>query len=136
MSPSRRQQVWNRAAGRCEYCQLPQECDVLPFQLDHIRAQKHRGPTTTDNLAVACLPCNAGKGPNAAGYDPLTDQLVRLFNPRTDDWDQHFQWNGPHLVGRTPIGRATVEVLNINSSERVEHRRLLILASLFPPQRL
>ena len=99
MPPSRRQQVWDRAGGGCEYCQIPQEFDVLALQLDHIRAQKHRGPTTIANMALACLACNARKGPNAAGYDPLTDSLVPLFNPRTDDWDEHFRWHGPQLIG-------------------------------------
>jgi hypothetical protein len=134
MRPADREQIWDRAGGCCEYCQMPQECDVLPFQLDHIRAQKHRGSTTTDNLALACMSCNASKGPNVAGYDPTTDELVRLFHPRLDDWHEHFIWSGPYLVGRTSIGRATIQVLNINSRERVEHRRLLMLASVFPPK--
>lgn len=106
------------------------------FQLDHIRAQKHRGPTTIANTALACLACNARKGPNAAGYDPLTDALVPLFNPRIDNWHEHFRWRGPQLIGRTPIGRATIEVLGINAVDRVEHRRLLIRARLFPPKEL
>jgi len=89
MPPSRRQQVWDRAGRCCEYCQMPQEFDVLPFQLDHIRAQKHGGPTTIANLALACLPCR----------------------------------------------RATIEVLGINTTDRIQHRRLLIQARVFPPLR-
>ena len=112
---------------------MPQEFDVLPFQLDHIRAQKHRGPTTTGNLALACLPCNTYKGPNIAGIDPVTDSLVPLFNPRTDDWNEHFRWRGERLVGKTAVARATIEVLEINSRERMEHRRLLTKARVFPP---
>jgi len=135
MPPSRRQQVWDRAGSCCEYCQMPQDFDVLPFQLDHIRAQKHGGPTTVANLALACLPCNARKGSNAAGYDPLTDSLVPLFNPRTDEWSEHFRWHGPRLVGKSAIGRATIEVLGINTTDRIQHRRLLIQARLFPPHR-
>jgi hypothetical protein len=37
------------------------------------------------------------------------------------------------LVGLTPIGRATIEVLNINNEERVELRALLISNGLFRP---
>jgi hypothetical protein len=74
---------------------------------------------------LACAYCNAAKGTNAAGFDPETDELVPLFNPRADTWADHFVWDGPILVGRTPIGRATIEVLGINRPERVEHRRLL-----------
>ena len=109
---------------------MPQQYDVHPFQLDHIRSQKHHGPTRLDNLALSCLPCNSYKGSDVAGYDPETQALVPLFNPRTQLWDDYFFWDGPRLVGKTPIGRATMVLLKINASERVEHRRLLIQAGL------
>jgi hypothetical protein len=132
MSKPLREQVWERARGRCEYCQMLQELDVQPFQLDHIRAKKHGGATTEANSALSCLPCNAFKGPNVAGYDPDTGVLVALFNPRIDQWEEHFAWDGARLVGTTPTGRATIVVLRINAADRVEHRRLLIEAELFP----
>lgn len=132
MAVSRRQRVWDRAGGRCEYCRMPQDFDIQPFQLDYIRAQKHAGVTTPANLALSCLPCNSYKGTNIAGYDPEGDELQPLFNPRLDDWDDHFVWDGPILRGKTPIGRTTIDVLRINVPERVEHRRLLIDAGVFP----
>lgn len=122
---SRRQQIWARAGGRCEYCRLAQADTTLPHEVDHIRARKHRGPTTLANTCLACAYCNAAKGTNAAGFDPETDELVPLFNPRADAWAEHFVWDGPVLTGRTPIGRATIEVLGINRPERIEHRKLL-----------
>ena len=122
---SRRQLVWKRARGRCEYCRLHQTETSLPHEIDHIRARKHRGPTSLQNICLACAYCNSAKGPNAAGYDPLTDELVPLFNPHADRWAQHFEWDGPFLSGKTPIGRATIDVLGINRDDRVEHRRLL-----------
>lgn len=135
MAKSRRQQVIDRAGNCCEYCRMPQRCTSLPHELDHIRSQKLRGPTDLDNLCLACAPCNSSKGPLASGYDPATDELVRLFNPRTDNWDEHLEWNGPNLVGKTTIGRATIDVLNINDTLRVEHSRLLIQTKRFPPNR-
>lgn len=122
---SRRQQIWARAGGRCGYCQLAQADTSLPHEVDHIRARKHRGPTTLTNTCLACSYCNAAEGTNAAGYDPETDELVPRFNPRADAWPDHFEWDGPVLVGRTAVGRATIEVLGINRPERVGHRRLL-----------
>ncbi len=130
MAVSRRQRVWDRAGGRCEYCHLPQDFDVQPFQIDHIRAQKHAGPTTSDNLALSCLSCNSYKGANVAGYDPESDEPQPLFNPRLEEWEEHFAWDGPVLQGKTPIGRTTIDVLRINLPERVEHRRILLVASV------
>jgi hypothetical protein len=69
---------------------MPQDFDELPFQIDHIIARKHGGPTSEDNLALACFYCNTNKGPNVAGIDPEIGELVRLFNPRKDNWAHHF----------------------------------------------
>ena len=130
MPTSRRTQIWRRARGQCEYCQLPQEFTTLPHEIDHIRARKHHGPTTLQNTCLACAYCNGAKGSNVAGYDPETDELVPLFNPRKDSWDEHFARDGPTLRGKTAVGRTTIDVLRINSPERVEHRQLLIAAKL------
>ena len=131
MAVIRRRLIRDRAGGRCEYCHMRDEFDVLPFQLDHIRAQKHAGLTTAANLAWVCLPCNSYKGPNVAGYDPESNSLQPLFNPRKDIWAEHFAWDGPLLDGLTAIGRTTIEVLRVNLPGRVEHRRLLIEAGCF-----
>jgi hypothetical protein len=47
--------VWRRAGNRCEYCRVPQEYDRLPFEIDHVIAKKHRGPTRAGNLCLACF---------------------------------------------------------------------------------
>jgi HNH endonuclease len=131
MAASRRKQIRDRAGDRCEYCRLPQSCTILPHEVDHIRARKHRGTDTLDNSCWACANCNSYKSSNAAGYDPVTDALVPLYSPRADRWADHFAWSGPKLMGKTPVGRATIDVLRINAPIRVEHRRWLIAARHF-----
>lgn len=126
MNKSIRNRVWRRAGDCCEYCRIPQALDELPFQIDHVRAAKHGGGSSAANLALACFYCNSYKGPNVAGYDPVTDVLTRLYDPRTDRWHEHFQRNGASIEGPTDIGRTTVDALRINEPSRVEHRRLLI----------
>lgn len=125
MDPELEHQVRARAGYRCEYCRFPEGLAELPFQLDHIIARQHGGQTEPSNLALACCYCNRHKGPNLAGVDPLTNCLARLFSPRSDLWEQHFEWNGPVLVGRTPEGRATIATLCINRADRVAVRRVL-----------
>jgi hypothetical protein len=105
----------------------------LPHEIDHIRAKKHHGPTTTLNTCLACASCNGFKGSNVAGFDPDSGVLVPLFNPRLDNWSDHFVWDGPILVGLTAVARATIDVLNINHHERAEHRRLLLETGLWEP---
>lgn len=95
MATFRRKLVWRRAKGCCEYCRLSQEFSVLPHEIDHIRAKKHHGPHTMENTCIACAHCNGAKSSNAAGYDSETDELVPLFNPRKDVWEDHFLWDAP-----------------------------------------
>ena len=133
MERSLQELVWRRAGNRCEYCQVPQSHDRIPFEIDHIVARKHAGKTTPANLALSCAYDNAYKGANIAGIDPRTGRLTKLFHPRRHKWQRHFRWDGPILVGRTPIGRATVAVLVINHPLRVEQRQELIGAGMFPP---
>ncbi|MFL5240696.1 MAG: HNH endonuclease [Gemmataceae bacterium] len=125
-------EIWQRSQGICEYCGLPQTYHRIPFQIDHIIAEQHGGQTTPENLAIACLRCNKKKGPNIAGVDPDTDEIARLYHPRRDTWADHFQWRGAELVGLTPIGRATINVLGINHPSAVAVRTELMAEGLFP----
>ncbi len=134
MDDSLTQFVWERAQFCCEYCQIHEDYSRLAFEIDHIVAKKHGGLTNEDNLALTCFYCNRFKGPNIAGIDPRSRRVVTLFNPRRQKWQRHFRWDGPVLIGRTPVGRATVAVLNINDPEAVAMRGALIDAALFPPK--
>jgi hypothetical protein len=126
--------VRDRAGYACEYCRIPQVFyPTVTFPIDHIIARQHGGETTAENLAMSCLHDNSYKGPNIAGIDPRTRKLTPLFNPRRHRWRAHFRWNGPIIVGRTPVGRATVLVLNMNHPDAVAVRAALIEEGVFPP---
>ena len=115
--------VWRRAGDACEYCRLPQSHSVDSFHVEHIIARQHHGSTSEENLALACPRCNLAKGPNLAGVDPQTGRTVWLFHPRRHRWSQHFRWRGAILIGRTAIGRATIDVLKINQTIAIAKRR-------------
>jgi hypothetical protein len=122
-----------RAGGLCEYCRLPESPSAVSFVLDHIIARQHRGSSTPDNLALACPDCNRQKGPNLATLDPPgTGELTVLFNPRNDEWSDHFEWDGAMLRGKTAKGRGTVFLLDINSPLRVDMRQSLMDEGTFP----
>jgi hypothetical protein len=55
---------------------------LVPFEIDHIIARKHRGPTAAGNLAESCYYCNVYKGPNLTGRDPATGKVTKLYHPR------------------------------------------------------
>jgi HNH endonuclease len=126
--------VRRRARHCCEYCQLPERYSSAPFEIDHIVAEQHRGRTVPSNLVLSCFADNHYKGPNLAGIDPKTGRRTWLFNPRRQKWSRHFRWDGPTLIGRTPVGRATTAVLQINAEHRVAQRAALIAEGVFPPR--
>jgi hypothetical protein len=123
--------VRERAGGRCEYCRLPQAASGVPFEIDHVVARHHHGRTAASNLALSCAYRNGHKGPNLTGLDPATGKLTRLFHPRRHQWSHHFRYEGGTLVGRTAIGRTTVDVLRVNLPNLVALREVLMGDGLF-----
>ena len=132
MDAALQQAVRERAKHRCEYCHFPAELAELPFHHDHVLARQHGGETALDNLAFACCHCNRYKGPNLSSVDSVSSQIVPLFHPRQDKWENHFSWNGPVVVGMTPTGRATIRALRLNRSDAVAVRRLLMEEGVYP----
>ena len=123
MDPTVRELVRRRAGNDCEYCRIPQQATpVIPFHVEHIVSRQHGGTDEPGSLALACDRCNAYKGPNLTSIDPDTGELVALFNARQDVWRDHFVLREGQIVGLTPTGRATVRLLNMNATRRVELR--------------
>lgn len=120
--------VCRRAGDRCEYCRLPQEATpFITFHVEHIVAKQHLSddidPDDPSGLALSCDRCNAFKGPNLSSIDTDTGEVVPLFHPRNDSWEDHFTIDGAKIVGISPTGRATARLLNMNDLRRVELRK-------------
>ena len=107
-----------RAGGRCEYCHSPEWVYAARFTLDHLLPRSHGGTDETHNLALACRRCNERRYNFTTGRDPATDMETPLFHPVQHVWAEHFAWtlDGQWIVGTTPIGRATVERLDLNDA--------------------
>jgi hypothetical protein len=104
----------------------------LPHCPDHVIALKHRGPTNAANLAWACYLCNLLKGSDIASVDLQAGQIVRLFNPRSDRWAEHFRLLEGSVIPLTAIGRVTEHLLQFNQPQSVQERKWLIAASRYP----
>ena len=127
MDQKTRQFVRQRAEDRCEYCRLRQEhAPLWRHQIEHIIAIKHDGTDDLENLAWTCVRFNLSKSSNLSGIDNVSGQVVELFNPRAQNWSDHFAYQGAKIVGLTPTGRATVAVLNMNEPKRLELREELL----------
>lgn len=132
ISTELRKFVVNRASGRCEYCLIHQDYSIYTHEVDHIIAVKHGGETAAENLALSCLSCNRHKGSDFATIDAATGEIVSLFNPRCQIWDEHFYFESARIEGKTQIGQATARLLQFNIPNCVLHRQVLISQQKYP----
>jgi 5-methylcytosine-specific restriction endonuclease McrA len=130
-----RRLVTERAGKCCEYCRC-QTRYTDSFSIDHIKPREQQGVTALENLALACLGCNQYKGKRTSALDPVTNQVVPLFHPRQNRWEDHFGWSDDftQMIGLTPIGRATVDALRLNRAALVNLRRVLYDIGEHPPK--
>jgi 5-methylcytosine-specific restriction endonuclease McrA len=125
-----RRLVHDRAKGCCEYCLLPETAVFASHEVDHIVAEKHSGVTEANNLALSCTLCNKHKGSDLASINPETGEIIPLYHPRRDSWQEHFHLDGAKIRPLTPIGQVTVRLLQLNRRDRVQERQLLQEAGL------
>jgi HNH endonuclease len=118
-----RRLVIERAKEKCEYCQFPQSASLFAFEMEHIIAEKHGGITEAENLALSCPCCNRFKGSDLGSIDPETQQLTPFFNPRQQQWQEHFCLEEGIIIAQTPEGRVTVKILQFNLAERILERK-------------
>lgn len=130
-----RARVRVRDRFRCAYCHSQILVVASELEIEHVIPVSLGGPSTEDNLCLACSRCNRAKSDRIQAVDPITAQKVSLFNPVHDEWSQHFSWSksAEHIIGLTAIGRATVKALNMNDLSVRNSRRLWKRAGWHPP---
>lgn len=129
------QQVRQRAKFLCEYCHTSEQWQYVPFTVDHVLPIGEGGDDGLENLALACFHCNRRKSDQTTATDPQSQEGVPLFNPRTEQWNEHFMWSvdGLRLVGQTAVGRATIEALQLNRERIIPIRSEDLLIGRHPP---
>lgn len=131
-----RQQVIKEAGDRCEYCRTSSHLTGMPLVMDHIIPTSLGGSNHRDNLCASCYRCNEFKGAKIKANDPVTNEIISLFNPRQQKWLEHFNWanGGTHIIGINTTGRATVLALRLNNENIVQARAIWISLNWHPPQ--
>jgi hypothetical protein len=116
--------VARRARHICEYCRAPEAVFNLPFEIDHIIPLSRGGDDDQNNLALSCRSCNLYKSDSVSAFDEETQTAIRFFNPRLDDWAEHFVFDRKtgEIKSITPIAEATILRLRINSKAQLAAR--------------
>ncbi len=130
------EKIRRQAKNLCGYCHNPQ--DLMPYKLEieHIHPIALGGKTVEENLWLACRECNSHKSTKTKAFDILTGRTVKLFNPRKQNWNRHFEFNkdNTEIIGKTACGRATVESLKMNNFYQTTARSAWMETSKFPPK--
>ena len=110
---------------------MHQSLQGATFHVEHIIPLIRGGVSEASNLALACPGCNLRKSDRTEIIDPTTREVVRLFDPRRDNWTDHFGWDELRIVGLTPIGQAMIAVFDLNHPRRQLIRQAEKLFNLF-----
>jgi hypothetical protein len=131
-----RRKVAVRARYRCGYCRTSETIAGTPMEVEHIVPESRGGSTTEDNLWLACSLCNRHKSYRTTAEDPASGQIVALFNPQLQVWEEHLSWvdSGTRIAGLTATGRATVQALELNRPVLVRARLRWVEAGWHPPR--
>jgi hypothetical protein len=128
--------VRRAAKNRCGYCLLPQAITASLLEVEHLLPLAQGGTDDEENLWLACRDCNGHKSDKVYIFDYVTEQTLKLFNPRAQSWRQHFKFSADKtkIIGVTACGRATVIALRLNNEQAVNARGLWVAAGWYPPE--
>lgn len=120
----------------CAYCQTSEYLTVTTFEIEHIVPISAGGQTLLENLCLACPSCNRHKASRQTAINPKTGKQENLFNPQTQKWKDHFQWNeeGTEIIGITPESQTTISALKMNRYQMIRVRRMWIKLGEHPPR--
>src|SRR5689334_18423169 len=102
---------------------MHQSLQGATFHVEHVLPRSCGGQTVAGNLAWACPRCNLLKSDRVELADPDAGEEVTLFDPRLQNWSDHFGWDGYYVKPLSAIGRATAAVLDLNHPRRIRIRQ-------------
>lgn len=129
-------EIRSEARDRCGYCLGEQKYILAWLEIEHILPRAKGGTSEKENLWLACPFCNNFKGSQTQGLDPTTKRKVALFNPRQQNWKDHFEFGSDKttIIGKTMCGRATVNALQLNYELAFETRKHWVSVDWYPPK--
>lgn len=137
ISAALERRVREAAGHRCGYCLSPQSLVMARLDIEHIVPLAQGGKTEEANLWLACPLCNRYKSSKTTAIDPQAGDEVALYNPRLQQWRQHFRWSedGLRIIGTTATGRATVAALHLDDDpDALLVRSYWVIAGWHPPK--
>jgi hypothetical protein len=105
------------------------------MEIDHIIPKADGGSDDELNLCLSCRLCNSYKGTQTSKIEPETRKMIALFNPRRQNWSEHFDWSedGIYVLGKTACGHITIDALQLNNPYALAVRQAWVSVGWHPP---
>lgn len=107
--------------GKCAYCECSLEIESNYMEVEHFEDKSNNPDKVVvwGNLLPSCKKCNGAKGTHDVVKEPIV-------NPYRDDPKEHLALRLYRLRGITEIGACTIQVANLNHSDRLVYSRYKI----------
>lgn len=130
-----RARVRDAFGDRCSYCRSAQRYFLGIMEIDHIIPKADGGSDDELNLCLSCRLCNSYKGTQTSKIEPETRKMIALFNPRRQNWSEHFDWSedGIYVLGKTACGHITIDALQLNNPYALAVRQAWVSVGWHPP---
>lgn len=104
--------------AKCAFCECSLSSESNYMEVEHFKCKDLYKDLVVDwvNLLPACKRCNIAKGTHDVGADPIIDPYE--IDPR-----DHLFFRLYQLKGKDALGKSTVDVLDLNNSDRLVIKR-------------
>jgi uncharacterized protein (TIGR02646 family) len=111
----------NSSHGKCAYCECNLQKESNYMEVEHFEDKLHTPEKVVfwENLLPSCKKCNSAKGTHNVILEPIV-------NPYCEDPKEHFKLRFFRLRGKTNKGKNTIDVTDLNNSNRLVMSRFEI----------
>lgn len=103
---------------KCCYCECHIREESKYMEVEHFFAKRWHETKVLEwaNLLPACKRCNIRKSDHNCAVEPI-------IHPVQDDPREHLKWRDYRFYDKTPLGKMTIVVVDLNERERLTNKR-------------
>lgn len=116
-----RRELLSQSHGKCCYCECKVDEESKYLEVDHFlpKDKYEENVVVWKNLLSSCKRCNGKKSNHDTGRNPI-------IHPVNDNPKDHIRFRAYRFYEKTPLGKRTIEVVDLNDRSRLVEKRFEI----------